>query len=181
MTSTIRKRIWGGGFLIAGLLCSVAAAQTNGLASSTDKQQVWDLSTKLALAVKAGGPAVIEAWPSGNIALPRAATGTLSVVKGGTFGLSQRLRTRDSEIRLTNAGQVSLVTLDFEGSCITPQDVTMRYPDAKIIQHPGGHSLDERTYYATNIDNVRISFGFAERNPNCLDGVVVDPDVLLKQ
>jgi len=70
-------------------------------------------------------------------------------------------------------GMVSLY-LDPDGTCVTLDDVHGHFPDVVITGHPRGHSLDEQTYWSIQQLWGKLSFGFKERNPDCLASVVLD-------
>jgi len=70
-------------------------------------------------------------------------------------------------------GMVSLY-LDPSGACVTLDDVHGHFPDVVITDHPRGHSLDEQTYWSIQQPWGELSFGFKERNPDCLASVVLD-------
>ncbi|TQI80065.1 hypothetical protein FHU10_5083 [Serratia fonticola] len=71
-----------------------------------------------------------------------------------------------------------LLTFQVHGACITLAELKQHYTDLTITDIPRGRSLDEETTYSTpRYDNrVKLAFGFAEKNPNCLRSVVFSID-----
>ena len=72
-------------------------------------------------------------------------------------------------------GHPGLLGLDIGGACITLEQIRVRYDQLKSTGHPRGGSLDEKWYYAQELPWGSLSFGFAERNPDCLASVGFGP------
>jgi hypothetical protein len=64
---------------------------------------------------------------------------------------------------------------NLNGECISLDTVRSRYGNLKITDFPRGRSLDEATSYSTFPAWGKLSFGFTERNPDCLAYVVINP------
>ena len=62
------------------------------------------------------------------------------------------------------------------GACIGLASVRSNYRDLTITGHPRGRSLDEATAYSSSLGWGRLSFGFRERNPDCVASVSFDPE-----
>lgn len=62
------------------------------------------------------------------------------------------------------------------GACVPRAEVLRRYEGLDITDHPRGRSLDEQTSYSRREVWGKLSFGFAERSPDCLRSVVFNPD-----
>jgi len=103
--------------------------------------------------------------------------GYFSSYDGGRLLLLDKIDIAAVLLRVRNEnearGMVSLY-LDPSGACITPDDVHGHFPDVVITDHPRGHSLDEQTYWSIQQPWGELSFGFKERNPDCLASVVLD-------
>ena len=67
-----------------------------------------------------------------------------------------------------------LLSLQISGICITKAELKLHYSDLTLTDTPRGRSLEEETSYSTrrNDNGVRLSFGFAEKSPDCLRSVV---------
>ncbi|MGF6443033.1 hypothetical protein QF002_003844 [Paraburkholderia youngii] len=63
------------------------------------------------------------------------------------------------------------------GECVTLAMVHAQYSNLKITDSPRGHSLDETTAYSAFLPWGTLSFAFAERNRDCLEGVSFDPKI----
>lgn len=89
------------------------------------------------------------------------------------FVLSSGEGVADLDVRLSKSEQrVKLMVFDVLGPCITLAMLKERHPKLAITQGPRGRSLDEQTYHSIELETKRLSFGFKERNPNCLASVV---------
>lgn len=171
MTSTFRKALVGACLGMLAMATSASATQ-----APSDNMRLWNLIEKLGRSIEGGDARVFDEWPGHAISMPKASTGRLQIVEGGTFVIADTLRASRSQIRLDGGtGKVRLVDIDLQGRCLSPRDILHRYPDATVIQRPSGHSPDERTYYATRLGSVRVAFGFPYRNPGCLAAIVLDP------
>jgi hypothetical protein len=76
--------------------------------------------------------------------------------------------------RKNNKNAPYLLTLQVSGICITLPEVKQHYSDLTITDVPRGRSLEEETSYTTvrYSNNVKLSFGFAEKKPDCLRSIV---------
>lgn len=72
-------------------------------------------------------------------------------------------------------GDPGFAVLNIGGGCVTLDHVRERYADLKITGIPRGDSQDEETVHSTTTPWGVLSFGFSERDPNCLSSVILDP------
>ncbi|WP_338152538.1 hypothetical protein [Paraburkholderia monticola] len=63
------------------------------------------------------------------------------------------------------------------GECVTLAMVRAHYSNLKITDTPRGRSPDETTAFSAFLPWGTLSFGFAERNRDCLEGVSLDPKI----
>ena len=82
----------------------------------------------------------------------------------------------DFGIRGDGAGPGFLV-LHLEGVRIRVAEVRRHYNTLEITAAPRGHSLEEATVFSTMQSWGELSFGFKERNPECLAYLVLKPRV----
>lgn len=68
------------------------------------------------------------------------------------------------------------LVIQLAGACVPRAEVLRRYEGLDITDHPRGRSLDEQTSYSRREVWGKLSFGFAERSPDCLRSVVFSPD-----
>lgn len=68
---------------------------------------------------------------------------------------------------------IGAIGLDIGGSCITREAVRSRYANLKLTGAPRGRSLEESTAFSATMDWGTISFGFKEKNPECLSNVAL--------
>jgi hypothetical protein len=68
---------------------------------------------------------------------------------------------------------VDAVGLEVERGCITLAMVQSQYADLRITGTPRGSSLEEATIYSAKLSWGFISFGFREKNSNCLAHVAM--------
>lgn len=80
------------------------------------------------------------------------------------------------DLRLKRHGfDPGFLVLELGGTCVPLEEVRGHYGDLQITDTPHGHSLDEKTSYTAYLPWGELSFGFAERNPDCLASVVFEP------
>jgi len=98
-----------------------------------------------------------------------------SFYDGGPLYLADQINIEviDLRVRLMNEAQ-GLIALEIAGVCVTLEQVRAHYPDLVFTDIPRGRSLDEKTYWTTYLPWGELSFGFKERNPDCLASVVID-------
>jgi hypothetical protein len=68
----------------------------------------------------------------------------------------------------------ALVGFNLGGECVPRKDVLRHYKALAVTDQPTGRSLDEQTYYTRPEPWGGLSFGFAERSPDCLKTVIFD-------
>lgn len=83
---------------------------------------------------------------------------------------------RDVELRVprpeNSTGSTILVLST--GGCISLDAVRAKYDGLAITQVPSGRSVNEKTVYTLKDSISRVSFGFTERNPDCLASVSIE-------
>ncbi|MGN8083624.1 hypothetical protein [Variovorax sp. 22077] len=80
----------------------------------------------------------------------------------------------DLRIKREDASKGFLV-LELKGRCVPLGEVRQHYAALEITDVPRGRSLDEATTFTATPEWGRLSFGFTERNPDCLAFVAFDP------
>jgi hypothetical protein len=93
---------------------------------------------------------------------------------GGHVPLANEMEVKQLEFRVSKKDPVNkwMLWLLLAGRCAERAEVLARYADLKITQSPRGGSLDEETKWSRQEPWGRLSFGFAERDFNCLRSVV---------
>ena len=139
--------------------------------------QFWQRIDAIARKVRFGTDAVLDAWPMRKELLSREDTPYSSSLHGGTVSLTSDIIVRASELRIAKGepARLGLAVLDIDGRCITVGEVKRHYPDIRISDVPRTASPRDRTYWTTTGVHGRISFGFANRRRDCLDGIVFNP------
>jgi hypothetical protein len=81
------------------------------------------------------------------------------------------------DLRLPVAAQdkSGFLVLHLTGPCIKRQEVFNAYKGLQLSSAPRGRSEDETTNFSVQDGWGRMSFGFAEKNPDCLAIVGLDP------
>lgn len=80
------------------------------------------------------------------------------------------------DLRIKRSGpHPGFLVLAVDGACIRLELVRRHYDNLRITGTPRGRSLDEQTYYTATLPWGDLSFGFAERNPDCLASVAFNP------
>lgn len=97
-----------------------------------------------------------------------------TALKGGPVQLAQGIQIQAISFRFLAKAPLDqwLLSLSMGGQCVARRDVLARYPKLVVTGHPRGGSLDEETYYSTTEPWGKVSFGFAERNFECLSSVL---------
>ncbi|VTP14422.1 hypothetical protein PUATCC27989T_02282 [Phytobacter ursingii] len=81
----------------------------------------------------------------------------------------------DVRLRRIPKEQAAFISFSLKGQCVTLAQVRQHYSPLKITDTPRGHSVYEVTSYTAMLnDDQDVSFSFAEINPKCLSGVVID-------
>lgn len=105
----------------------------------------------------------------------RRSTHTL-FLEGGDVPLAQASRIAKIDLRLGfEAGDLGFMVLSLDGACISLDQVRRHFEDLQITEAPRGRSMDEETSYSVMMPWGKLSFGFAQRNPNCLASIVFNP------
>jgi len=101
----------------------------------------------------------------------RGNNGYFSFHEGGPLHLADQVLIKKVTVSIKNADGVirSLVlNLAPSGACVTRRDLHAHYPNTEITGAPRGGSLDEETVWTVLEPWARLSFGFKEKNPDCL-------------
>lgn len=159
--------------LCGALLTSQVIAQEQ----SPTESQFWQRIDAIARKAKLGPDAVLEAWPMRKELLSQKDTPYSSSLYGGAVSLTADVIVRASELRIAKGepARLGLAVLDIDGRCITVGEVKRHYPDIHISDVPRTVSPLDRTYWTTTGTQGRLSFGFANRRRDCLDGIVFNP------
>ncbi|MCC8392161.1 hypothetical protein LJ656_06130 [Paraburkholderia sp. MMS20-SJTR3] len=96
---------------------------------------------------------------------------------GGPVKLSDGVVVGKVDLRIRyKFGHPGFLVLDeLGGTCITLKTVRAHYPDLTVTEYPKGQSLDEAVGFSAFLEWGKLSFGFVERNPDCLAHVAFDP------
>jgi hypothetical protein len=82
------------------------------------------------------------------------------------------------DLRLKREGShPGFLVLEIEGAHITGAQVRKHYDHLKITDFPRGRSPEEATVYSQDLPWGRLSFGFKERNRDCLASVSFHPNI----
>ena len=89
--------------------------------------------------------------------------------EGGPVHLTGEVEIESIDLRVSKHKVNSrLLVLKLAGNCVHKADVLGRDHALVITDHPRGRSLDEETNYSVEKPWGKLSFGFAERSPDCL-------------
>lgn len=93
--------------------------------------------------------------------------------EGGPVHLKGEVEIESIDLRVSkDKANSRMMVLKLAGNCVRKADVLGRNHDLAITDHPRGRSLDEETSYSVEKPWGKLSFGFAERSPDCLRSVV---------
>ncbi len=98
----------------------------------------------------------------------------VTALKGRPVHLAQDVEIEAVSFRVSvkEPTETWLLHLTVAGQCVARRDILARYPRLEITSAPRGRSLDEQTYYSRIEPWGKMSFGFAERDPECLSSVL---------
>lgn len=97
-----------------------------------------------------------------------------SALKGGPVSLAREVEIEALSFRVSvkESTEKWLLNLTVAGQCVARSDVLARYPRLEVRNSPRGGSPNEETSYSRKEVWGKVSFGFAERNPDCLSSVL---------
>ncbi len=81
----------------------------------------------------------------------------------------------DLRLRVDGKPSSGFLVLDIDKPCVGRKEIFSKYGDIKLESAPTGRSPDEKHSYLLEDDWGKMSFGFAEKNPDCLATIVLDP------
>jgi hypothetical protein len=84
-------------------------------------------------------------------------------------------RSIDIEYRMPQSAQATsgpLLIMKIDGPCLTKTQVQKQYGPLTVTGMPRGQSLDEETSFSRHYDWGALSFGFSERNRECVRTIV---------
>lgn len=83
------------------------------------------------------------------------------------------------DLRIKREGEhPGFLVINLSGTCNKLAEVRSHYDELQITDTPRGHSLDEVTSYTAILSWGKLSFGFKERQPDCLSSVAFNPKKL---
>jgi len=162
--------------MLVTLILSVTACATEfqkGMGMGIQHITLWQLIERLAAQPSLSPGKIQQVLPT-NFSERLRYPNTL-FYEGGSLHLADHITIEaiDLRVRLTDETQ-GMVLLDITGACVALEQVEVHYPDLVPTDVPRGRSLEEKTYWTTYPLWGKLSFGFKERNPNCLASVVID-------
>lgn len=157
----------GARLALLAALFTVAAAPTRAAATP---EAFWQLLDRLAAATAQGGQAVVQQWPGKPFSLGGAAG-----MRSESVDIGPGVQSFIDEVRLSEGDAVRLLVLGLQGRCITPADLSARYPQVTDADFPQPNNPDPVSYRRVDMDGVRVSFGFRGALPGCLAHVVFNP------
>jgi hypothetical protein len=96
--------------------------------------------------------------------------------KSPSISLAEGVVIFEIDLRIKKeGGHPGFLGAEIIGTCITLDQIRARYDQLKVVGHPRGKSLDEKTVYSQVMPWGNLSFGFRERNPDCLASVGFGP------
>lgn len=141
---------------------------------TTKQMTLWQAVEVLAKQIPFSKAKIEETLAIGLVEKRRSAHTTF--FEGGGVRLLQSVGLTKVDLRLGNRpDDPGLLGIDLEGPCITLDDVRRHYPSLEITDAPRGRSMEEETVYTATLPWGELSFGFKEKNPNCLAGIGFKP------
>jgi hypothetical protein len=134
---------------------------------------LWEIIESLTLKPLFDPNAVEEALGMRLVRYVEPSNDAFDFFQGPGFPLDGGSELQKVSLRLGRTNPViALLMLDITGACIQIEEVRQHYPLIEMTERPRGRSLDEAKVFSTTQSWGRLSFGFRERNPQCLSFVV---------
>lgn len=168
-----RRRVW----CMAGLALTVIGFEAMGRAPADDGKptmntvDLWTLVDDLPTKV----PLERDTLQThlGVVLREKGSNAYTDMYEGGPVHLKGEVEIESIDLRVSkDKANSRLMVLKLAGNCVRKTDVLGRHHDLAITDHPRGRSLDEETSYSVEKPWGKLSFGFAERSPDCLRSVV---------
>jgi hypothetical protein len=99
-------------------------------------------------------------------------SGILDIFTVSDIVVGNILRIDEVEFRQVPNRKGYTAILKLETTCIMRADIIKEYPDVKITGIPHGHSLEEETTFSTVREWGQLSFGFKERDRDCISSIM---------
>lgn len=98
----------------------------------------------------------------------------LDSFKGGPLSLLDGVAVETASLRLLKDDPANqwLLSLSLAGHCVQHAQVMSRHADLQVTRSPGSAAPDAQAYWSKEEPWGRLSFGFAERNRDCLRSVL---------
>ena len=162
------------------ILCLIVGGQigeinAKGLAMKTNEMTLWNVVDALAMQVPFAREKV-ELLLSTKLRQVDQNPYTVFYA-GGTVPLANDVLISAIDLRLGRelGDNYGFMSIGLSGKCVLIDDVRDQYGLLEITETPRGRSPDEKTYHTVKQDWGELSFGFSERNPDCLSVIVFDP------
>jgi hypothetical protein len=81
----------------------------------------------------------------------------------------------DLRLRIDGEPHSGFLALSVAKPCISRDEIFAKYGKLNLTSAPTGRSLDEQHAYSLEDSWGKMSFGFAERKPDCLSSIVLEP------
>jgi hypothetical protein len=96
--------------------------------------------------------------------------------KGGPTQLADGVTISNVDLRIKrDGGHPGFLVLSIDGACITLEQLRKQYSELQVSQIPRGRSLEEETSFSQPLPWGKISFGFKEKNRDCLASIAMEP------
>lgn len=100
-------------------------------------------------------------------------TPKLTIAEGGDITLEDGTHVAKIELRFFTTDAANSLILDIDGPCITLAQVANHYGELKVTNTPHGQSFEETTAYSAVTAKFGVSFGFKERDRNCVGNIAI--------
>ncbi|WP_390254631.1 hypothetical protein [Brenneria goodwinii] len=143
--------------------------------NSTD---IWSFIEKASAAVKVVTVQSVNSFP---LSVTLASENEyVNFYNGENVTLSDLSKIMDIDLRLSKVsdGMAPFFSFAYSGNCLTLNDIKKRYNELKLTDYPRGRSENEMTSYTTptNKDGQKITFSFTEKEPNCLNKIIISSE-----
>lgn len=96
--------------------------------------------------------------------------------EGSAVHLADDVVVSNIDLRVRRHGShPGFLVLELQGRCVAPAEISHHHTGLTLTDVPRGRSLDEATSYTAVLPWGSLSFGFRERNPDCLAFIAFNP------
>jgi hypothetical protein len=168
------------GLLVCALLfcfagCAARSPEPDAMNDRTPS--LWDILGVLEMQAPFAAPAVAQALGAKLQERVEHGNPLFHFYRTDALRLHDGVVLSDLDLRIRKGSTApGFLVLTIGGSCVARAALQARFGNLAIMDVPHGHSREEQTVFSAARPWGRLSFGFRERDPDCLATVVFDTE-----